>query len=415
MNRLMVISADCHAGLPTAEYHAYLEKRYHGPLNEFVEKREAAGRSKKWMESEAFSKESFDQMSKQAAFQSGGVTGVWDADRRLRENEADGIAAEVIFSDFTQDNTPPFDSNEYPVQMRIAGVRAYNRWLAELCSAAPGRMAGVLELSGFVDVDEMVEEIRWGARAGLRGIMFPSASQADSAGHLYHERYDPVWAACVEFGLPVHSHVGWGKPAFDLMDAGGRTLYAFECRWWARRPLWFLIFGGVLERFPQLRLVFTELRADWVPSTLVQMDYRYDDVLLGHATRSALPNRPREYWHRQCALGASSMSRAEVLMRHDIGIETMMFGTDYPHFEGTWPNTKAWLARAFEGIPEQDARAILGLNAARIYDFDTGELQAIANRIGPTVDDIVNGAAAGDDETARWVAERGVDRPAFGG
>jgi Amidohydrolase len=110
------------------------------------------------------------------------------------------------------------------------------------------------------------------------------------------------------------------------------------------------------------------------------------------------------------------MARGEVAMRGEIGVTTLAFGTDYPHPEGTWPTTGAWLNGAFsgQGVSEQDARLILGENAVRFYNLDRAQLQEAANRIGPTVEDILVPDTAIDDKLQAWMDSRELGRSCAG-
>jgi hypothetical protein len=148
--------------------------------------------------------------------------------------------------------------------------------------------------------------------------------------------------------------------------------------------MWQMMLGGVFDRYPNLKLVLTEIRLDWVPATLQHLDGVYD------AHRDELPtkSKPSDLWQSNCLAGASFIHKAEVEMRHDIGLETIAFGRDFPHPEGTWPNTTDWLRDAFAGVPEDELRLMLGENAIRFLDLDRDRLVEIARRIGPTVAEI---------------------------
>jgi hypothetical protein len=156
-----------------------------------------------------------------------------------------------------------------------------------------------------------------------------------------------------------------------------------------RRAMWQLMFGGVFDRHPDLKLVMTEVRADWMPATLRFLD----EVYLRH--RDELPARhsPTEYWHRNCLTSLSFVHRSEVEMRHELGIETVAFGRDYPHNESTWPNTRAWVRDAFHEVPENEVRLMLGENVIRELGLDRAGLAEVAARVGPTVDDITGPGA----------------------
>jgi len=167
-----------------------------------------------------------------------------------------------------------------------------------------------------------------------------------------------------------------------------------ECDFFARRALWFLIFSGVFERHPNLQLVFTEQRAGWVRPTLELLDSivpmdQSGSSLTDVNSRLQLPHRPSEYFASNCWVGASFMSHTEVEDRYTIGVDRIMWGSDYPHSEGTWPWSIQSIRRTFEGIPEAEIRDMLGGNAVRCYDLDASLLAVVAARIGPPMSEVL--------------------------
>ena len=98
---------------------------------------------------------------------------------------------------------------------------------------------------------------------------------------------------------------------------------------------------------------------------------------------------PSAYWARQCSVGASFMSRAECDMRHAIGVPTILWGSDFPHDEGTWPDTAEALHATFSGVPADELRAMLGGNAIRVYGLDPAVIEAHAARVGPALEEVV--------------------------
>jgi predicted TIM-barrel fold metal-dependent hydrolase len=186
--------------------------------------------------------------------------------------------------------------------------------------------------------------------------------------------------------MVVHLHSG-AAPMEDYADHQGMMgIYISEVVWWSVRPLWFLIWGGVFERHPRLKLAITESTAIWVPETLKLLDFRYEEThyaaKLGDY-RSHLGLKPSEYFARNVSIGASCMPRREVELRHEIGLGRIMWGTDYPHPEGSWPYTREQMLESFRGFPEDEVAAMLGGNAARVYGFDTEKLAPLVARIGP--------------------------------
>ena len=149
-----------------------------------------------------------------------------------------------------------------------------------------------------------------------------------------------------------------------------------------------MIFSGVFERFPRLKVVFTETRSEWVPGALRLLDGIHAARFFSHI-KDTVKLKPSEYFARQCTVAASFMAAHEAAQRHEVGLANLMWGADYPHVEGTWPRTRKSLARCFKGIPIDEARTILTDNPARIYGFDIDALQPIADRVCPTVEELV--------------------------
>ena len=164
-----------------------------------------------------------------------------------------------------------------------------------------------------------------------------------------------------------------------------------------RRPLWFLLFGGVFDRHPTLKVVVTENGAQWLPSLIRDME-AFFDTHGGAPVRSYLKMRPAEYFDRHVFLGGSLMKRSEAEMRHEIGIDRLMWGADYPHLEGAAPVHRQILRWVFGGLPEEDVRRILGRNAIRVFGLRRGDqLQEVADRVGPDGRGPVDDRRAGRD------------------
>jgi hypothetical protein len=145
-----------------------------------------------------------------------------------------------------------------------------------------------------------------------------------------------------------------------------------------------LMMGGVFDRFPKLRLVLSEIYGDWMGRTFKFLDQHFE----ANRDKIAAKRKPSEYWRSNCINGLSFIRKCEVDLRHDMGVETLAFGRDYPHGEGTWPNTIEWLRDALGGIPKDEAVGIMGGNAIRILGLDKIKLDSIAQRIGPSMDAI---------------------------
>ncbi|GAO12481.1 amidohydrolase family protein [Streptomyces lydicamycinicus] len=381
-DRYTVISADCHAGADLLDYRPYLESRYH----------------------EAFDAWAASYVNPHEDLLADTADRNWNSARRLAELEADGIVAEVVFPN----TIPPFfpsaalmapapSGTEF--EQRWAGLRAHNRWLADFCAEAPGRRAGVAQIL-LNDVDAAVREVRRAREAGLTGgIMLPGTPPGSGLPELHSTYYDPLWAVCAELDVPVNHHGGSASPPLGDEPAA-RAVFMVETTWFSHRALWHLIFGGVFHRHPGLRLVLTEQGSGWIPGVLDMLDY-YHGRLVAAASRTAtaeakfgvglaeaMGDSPAGIWRDHCFVGASFMRPHEVPLRHRIGLDKIMWGSDYPHDEGTHPYSREALRLAYADVPPDETAAMLGTNAARVYGFDLARLAPLAARVGPRVTDI---------------------------
>lgn len=291
-------------------------------------------------------------------------------------------------------------------------LHAYNRWLAEFCQAAPGRRAGVLPID-LHDMDRAVEEIAWARNAGIfGGVMLPAMSVASKLPGYADDYYEPLWSACEEHDMVVNLHTGASGMATDgkyLYDAKrGGFLGLYEVFVFTRRPLWFLVFGGVFDRHPNLKVVITENGVQWLPSLVRDME-SFFDTHGGAPVRAYLKQRPSEYVAQHVWVGGSLMKRYEAEMRHEVGIDRLMWGADYPHLEGAAPVHRLVLRHVFGGLPEADIRTMLGRNASDLWGFDYARLQEVADRVGPSVRDLTASISLDDmPKTFSWSLARPV-------
>jgi predicted TIM-barrel fold metal-dependent hydrolase len=315
-------------------------------------------------------------------------------DTRLAAQEEDGFVGEVIFPDASSGNEIPFavgfgGVGDYATELHHAALRAYNRWLGE--TADPDRQLGLAQIP-LRDPEYAAKEVRKARALGLRGVMLQWDGFDPTNLPMYHERFDPMWAACADDDLPVNFHSGSGLPdrGYDRSTPPAKIIHATESMFWCRRPLWHLIFGGVLERHPKLRVGFVETFADWIPRSLKSLDWmwttRADDAL-----REICPLSPSEYWARQCFTGAHAASLVEQQMRNEFPPGTFTYGTDFPHPGSPWGNSREFLQATMgvAGVTEAEARAILGETCCRIYGVDVAKLAPIVERVGPTPEDIL--------------------------
>ena len=407
---VMVISSDCHAGALPATYNEYMPKKFHEAANAWWINyaREMMSRAGTFFDQEAVeaysdkagegggrmqamsdpnTKPDDDSLLRMLTDETSPFAprrGEFDAAVRLQELEADGIAGEIVFPQMA-----PFGAglmqyrNEVDAEQNLAGCRAYNRWLADFCNTNPGRHAGVA-LINVDDIDVTVQEIRDAKEMGLwGGVLLPTSTGTHPFYH--HPRYEALWQVCEELDMPVQSHSGWSPDYGDLPSA--TAMFISEVDMWAHRPFTAMLWSGAFERHPGLKYIMTEQGCAWILETLRCLEFKADNPIFKHFTKD-LSLRPSEYFARQCWLGASFMPAHEGVRRHDIGLDKLMWGSDYPHLEGTWPNTMDSLRDTFGSYPENEIRTILGTTAAEVYNFDLKLLSEIGAKIGPSVADI---------------------------
>ena len=198
-------------------------------------------------------------------------------------------------------------------------------------------------------------------------------------------------SACTHHDLAITQHGGSGLPDLSESPAPG-FLMLMEVPFFANRSLWHLILSGVFERFPDLRLVMTEQRVDWVPPVLERMDKFWHRFTGGgsigelRADADTLPQPPSFYFHRNCWMGSSFPSPPEAAAIATIGPERVMWGSDYPHLEGTFPHTTEALRHSFHDWDPAVLHELLGATAARVYGLDLDALAGL--ELGPTVDEV---------------------------
>ena len=379
IDRYVIISSDTHAGAELHQYKDYLEQRWHEDFDVWAQ---------------GYSSPYDDLVDATAARN-------WDSDYRLKCLEEDGISAEVTFPN----TIPPFFDTIHSFaslpwtredfERRHAGLQAHNRWLVDFCGQAPNRRRGLLQIMPH-DVDLAVEEIRWAKETGvIGGVLAPAIPANHAVEPWFDTRYEPLWAVLEETGLSFGQHPGTGGPEVGKDQPAFAAVQLVEFTWWTRRTFAHLILAGVFERHPDLMAVWTEQGVAWALQDLMLLDMTVGDmkknaqnrttVLFGSDVIESLSMTPSEYTRRNIYFGASFMSRPEAKYRTAIGVDHLMWGTDFPHEEGTTPYSREALRAAFHDVPESEMRQMLAGTAAKVYGFDLEALVPVAQRVGPTV------------------------------
>ncbi|HMU80731.1 MAG TPA: amidohydrolase family protein [Microthrixaceae bacterium] len=378
-DRYTVISADTHAGGSHAMYREYLEEKY---LDDFD-----AWRDKY--------KNPFSDLGDQRRLRN------WDTEMRTRQQDEDGVAGEVIFPNTVPPFFPSFvlfarppKADEY--EHRLAGIRAHNRWLVDFCAEQPERRKGIGQI--FInDIDDAIDDVRWIKDHGLTGgVLLPNVPpDVDWVKQLNHPDYDRLWAVCQELDVPINVHGGTGTPAYEPLPSSALMMIA-EVPYFSRRPLLFMLLSGAFERFPGLKFVLTEQGCAWLPELVQYLDGHLESIRANGAIgelrfkpEHILPKNASDYVRQNCWFGLSFPLKADLdAAVATVGIDHVMWGSDYPHDEATSPYSNIALRQVFHDWDPADVRKVLTENPAELYGFDVDALAPVAERIGPTVAEI---------------------------
>lgn len=370
----LLITADTHAGGSHAQYREYLDAEYR-PL--------------------------FDEWRggyRNPAQEHYGVKKMknWDLAIRTADQNSQGVVGEVVFPNTVPPffrksivTTQPPRPEDFP--RCLAGIRAHNRWLADFCAEDPVRRAGV----GLIlpnDPDEAIRDIGFIARAGLRGGVLLPLVPPDCGWlkPLYDPSWDRVLAAIQDHDLVINQHSGQGSPDYGSGPVA-EALWISEVTFYCQAGYRHLIMSGAFEKYPRLKYVLTESGCSWVPDMLANLDrihYGIKAGAIGEMNYRDMPwvlkEPPAFYAARNCFYGASFPGVADLAGIDRIGADRVLWGNDYPHYEGTFPYNLESLRLTFSGLADAVRRKVLGQNAAALYRFDLEKLLPLARQFGPT-------------------------------
>ncbi len=287
--------------------------------------------------------------------------GAYDPDARLKDMDVDGVDAEVLISGGAVPTGPNVDED-----FQRAVIRSYNDFLSEFCSTSPERLIGPATVP-FQNLELALEEMKRAARLpGIRAFLF----DAYPAVSYWDDCYEPFWQVANELGYPIHMHIGTPRSQSFSIDSlepnkqGTAMSFISLSPVGLMEPLAVLIFSGVMERYPNIRFLFTEAGASW----LIYLRERMDIVYRKHRywTKSDLPNKPTYYVNRQ-VVNTFIEDTAAIRLRHEVGLRNLTWSTDYPHSDSTWPHSWKYIDEAFEGVPEAERHQLLAGTAIELY------------------------------------------------
>ena len=286
---------------------------------------------------------------------------VHDPAERIRDQDRDGVSAEVIY---TSMGMPLFGLDD--AEFRAALFRAFNDWACEYCSYDLRRLIP-LGLITLEDIPGAITELNRIAKKGMRGAMIWAEPPSDKP---YSDpMYEPFWAAASDLNLPLSLHILTARGGTGTSQANGgfNLLSLANLHHQIERSISVLVFGGVLEKYPNLRIVSAENDVGWMAYFM----YRLDTVQnrLGALGGLKLPMRASEYIKRQ-VYATFIADPVFVDTLHRYGPDNIMWSSDYPHTAATFPRSRDIVAKRFGSLPEQQRRKIVRDTAARVYGID---------------------------------------------
>ncbi len=299
--------------------------------------------------------------------------GGYDPEQHIRDMKIDGVSGELLY--------PSQGLFYYKVAdslLMSAIFRAYNDWLSEFCSYNPDRLKGVAMIN-LDDVSEGVAELERCANMGMAAAMITEYPQ--ESRRYDSPEYEPFWAAAQDLEIPVSLHTATrregrsrGAGAMAVQDASGRATKVF----YPATSLCDIIFSGVFERYPKFKLAIVEFELAWVPYLLDSMDYTYVERQEEAFYRFKGDVLPSDFFHNNVYLSFQE-DAVGIRLRDVIGVDRLMWGSDYPHSESTFPRSREVLSEILEGVPEKEQASIVAGAAAGLYGFN---VERVAKPIG---------------------------------
>lgn len=279
-----------------------------------------------------------------------------DPEKRIQDLDYQGVWAEVLFPSLGI-WLPLCPDAELQMEMH----RIYNDWLHDTFLRYSERYVGAASI-GVADIDKAVAEVERTAAMGFKAVQIPTSAPPERQWN--DDAYEPLWAAVSAAGMVLCSHVGSGSDPVVARGPGGALVNWVETFFPAQRLVSYLVAAGVLDRYRDLHFVAVEGGASWIASLMERLDEGFRQH--GRWVRPALSAPPSEIIRRQVH-ASFQHDRAHVRTLDYTGIEAIMWGSDYPHLEGTWPNTRDEIDKVFEGVDPQIRDTITHGNFERLF------------------------------------------------
>ncbi len=365
-----LISADDHVDLSHDRVKAHLASKFHDDYDAGIA--EFAGSMKstasivanqRWREQEGLEPDPTVSMVSNRKHAANARPGHSDAHARLADMDADGVEVSSSYCEVSSFRYLYLIKNGWK-----ESTRAFNSALAEFASVDPKRLVVSYQIP-IHDIDAAVAEVQWAASVGCKSLQLPVFPAELGLPDYWEQRYAPLWAAIQETELPICCHIGMNTQLDDLArrdPTPQKGIFVPMVPLSAAEALGMWVMGGVFEHFPRLKVVFVEPGLGWVSWWL----YTVDDMNSRQGYDfPAISELPSHYFRQNVYL--TFIDEADAIKHaHDrLGIENIMWSSDYPHPVSSWPNSRALVEKMFHGVPEHERELVVSGNAARVWNL----------------------------------------------
>ncbi len=365
-----LISADDHVDLSHDRVKAHLASKFHADydagVGEFIGTMKSTASieaNQRWREQEGLQPDPTVSMAKNRKHAASARAGHADPHRRLEDMDADGVEVSSSYCEVS--------SFRYLYLIKHGwkeATRAFNSALQEFASVDPDRLIVSYQIP-IHDIDAAVDEVRWAASVGCKSLQLPVFPAELGLPDYWEQRYAPLWAAIQETDLPICCHIGMNTQLDDLArrdPTPQKGIFVPMVPLSSAEAMGMWIMGGVFERFPRLKVVFVEPGLGWVSWWL----YIVDDLMTRQGYEfPAISKLPSHYFRQNVYLTFIDEPDAIRHAHERLGINNIMWSSDYPHPVSSWPNSRALVAQMFEGVPQHERELVVSGNAARVWNL----------------------------------------------
>jgi predicted TIM-barrel fold metal-dependent hydrolase len=365
-----LISADDHVDLTHDRIKAHLAPKFHDSYDaglvrfgQSMGSTASIAANAQWREQNGLEPDPTVSMGGNRSHAAWGRSGHNDAVDRLRDMDADGVEASSSYCEVSAFRYLYLIEDGWK-----ESTRAFNLALGEWASADPKRLVVSYQIP-IHDIDAAVDEVKWAASVGCKSLQLPVFPAELGLADYWDRRYDPLFAAIQDTELPICCHIGLNTQLDDLArrdPTPQKGIFVPMVALSAAEAFGMWIMGGVFERFPRLKVVFVEPGLGWVSWWL----YIVDDLTERQGYEfPAITELPSHYFRQNVYLTFIDEPDAMYHARERLGVENIMWSSDYPHPVSSWPRSREIVDEMFADVPAHERELVVSGNAARVWNL----------------------------------------------